>query len=289
MITLEQLETLVAVEKYGTLSAAAQALHLSQPSMTRKIAQLEQELGVELFDHGVNRLVINAIGQAAIKEAKVVLNRVALMEKNIANAAKKNQHLFYGTSTTMGSDVMERLIHEFGFTGQIHHQLIEDENQLKDDLRQGKYDFIIVHNVDDLDPSLHALAFVKEQLSLKVPLDHPLAKYKTVSIDDLKGQNVLLYRDIGFWYEWARKYMKETNFLTMDKWKAFQDMAGLGSFPSFVSDLAGYGIQQDKVVIPLSDESCKANYYMVYPLDSMTDNNSQLTHLIHYVEKECKL
>lgn len=102
MITLEQLEVLVTIEKYGTLSASATALHLSQPSLTRKIMQLEDELDVRLIDRGANRLIINDVGHCAIREAKSVLARVHRMEQTIHACASQNQGLIYGYSTIMG-------------------------------------------------------------------------------------------------------------------------------------------------------------------------------------------
>lgn len=49
MIELYQLMQLVSIGKYGTLSKAAEALHLSQPALTRSMQKLENELQVSLF------------------------------------------------------------------------------------------------------------------------------------------------------------------------------------------------------------------------------------------------
>lgn len=49
MINIEQLEHLIAFNKYKTLSKAAEKLHISQPILTRSMQKLEQELEVELF------------------------------------------------------------------------------------------------------------------------------------------------------------------------------------------------------------------------------------------------
>lgn len=49
MIDLAQLQQLIAVSEYGTISAAAEALHLSQPALTRSLQRLETELGGRAF------------------------------------------------------------------------------------------------------------------------------------------------------------------------------------------------------------------------------------------------
>ena len=63
MIEIYLLEQLDAFARHGTLSAAAQALHTSQPSMTRAMQKLEDELGVELFDRVGRNIRLNAYGQ----------------------------------------------------------------------------------------------------------------------------------------------------------------------------------------------------------------------------------
>ena len=73
MIELSQLENLLAVEKYGTLSAAAEHIHLSQPALRRSMQKLEDELRVSLFDRQKNRVSLNATGQLAVEYARRVV------------------------------------------------------------------------------------------------------------------------------------------------------------------------------------------------------------------------
>ena len=63
MIEIYLLEQLDAFARHGTLSAAAQALHTSQPSMTRAMQKLEGELGVALFIRSKNHLALNETGR----------------------------------------------------------------------------------------------------------------------------------------------------------------------------------------------------------------------------------
>ena len=56
---LDQLRQLDAIARQGTMSAAARALHLSQPALSRSLARLEVELGQPLFDRPGRRLVLN--------------------------------------------------------------------------------------------------------------------------------------------------------------------------------------------------------------------------------------
>ena len=73
MIEIGQVEQLLAVSKYGTLSKAAEALHISQPALSRAMQKLEEELQVPIFDREKNRITLNATGKVAVDYAQKVL------------------------------------------------------------------------------------------------------------------------------------------------------------------------------------------------------------------------
>ena len=77
MIELEQLRQLVAFDEYGTLSKAAEALHISQPSLSRTMQTLEEELQASLFIRKKNRILLNETGEMAVEQARQVLSAVA--------------------------------------------------------------------------------------------------------------------------------------------------------------------------------------------------------------------
>ena len=70
MVTFSQLEMLIAFADANTLSKAAETLHLSQPTLTRAMKQLEEEFRVPLFDHRKNRLTLNENGRMAVEYAR---------------------------------------------------------------------------------------------------------------------------------------------------------------------------------------------------------------------------
>ena len=74
MIELYQLEHLLAVARYGTLSRAAEELHTSQPVLSRTMQKLEEELQVRLFDRQKNKLTLNKNGEVAVQCAEKVMD-----------------------------------------------------------------------------------------------------------------------------------------------------------------------------------------------------------------------
>ena len=67
MFELYQLEQLLAVSECGTLSQAAEQLHLSQSALSRSMQRLEAELQVNLFTRQKNRIELNECGRAAAR------------------------------------------------------------------------------------------------------------------------------------------------------------------------------------------------------------------------------
>ena len=73
MLNLYELEQLVALADLGTLSRVSEAFHISTPSVTRSMQNLEQEFGVSLFPRSKNRIELNQTGQVAVEQARRVL------------------------------------------------------------------------------------------------------------------------------------------------------------------------------------------------------------------------
>ncbi len=67
MINLQHLEQLITVDKEGTLSRAAEVLLISQPSLTRNMRQLEDDLGVRLFERSKNKLSLTETGKYTVQ------------------------------------------------------------------------------------------------------------------------------------------------------------------------------------------------------------------------------
>ena len=73
MLNLIELEQFVAFADLGTLSAAAEELHISQPTLTRSMCHVEEAFGVTLFDRGKNRIALNETGKAAVGYVRGIL------------------------------------------------------------------------------------------------------------------------------------------------------------------------------------------------------------------------
>lgn len=75
LVELQQLRTFVAVAEDLHMGRAAHRLHLAQPTLSRQIAALERELGVELFSRAHRRFQLTSAGSAFLAEALAILER----------------------------------------------------------------------------------------------------------------------------------------------------------------------------------------------------------------------
>ena len=99
---------------------------------------------------------------------------------------------------------------------------------------------------------------------LQMPENHPLSAKEQLYLQEIDGQNLLLYTKIGFWYELCRQKLPNAHFLMMNEFDAFGEVAGAGAFPSFVTEAAAGGeLPEGRKAIPILDEEANVTYYCV--------------------------
>lgn len=113
-VKLEWLRSFIAVADLGGFSKAARHLHVSQPAVSTHVKELEQNLGTELFEKLGGRVRLSRSGEAAVSEARAVLEGV----RRFRDAALESEStvrgvLTVGASTTPGNYVLPPLLGEF--------------------------------------------------------------------------------------------------------------------------------------------------------------------------------
>ncbi len=84
-MTLQQLEYIVAVEKYGQFVKAAESCGVTQPTLSSMIRKLEQELDIRIFDRNSHPVGLTAVGEEVVRQAKVILYHVGQLEEMVLN------------------------------------------------------------------------------------------------------------------------------------------------------------------------------------------------------------
>ena len=103
---LDQLRQFDAIARQGTMSAAARALHLSQPALSRSLARLEAELGQPLVDRPGRRLVLNDAGRVALEHARQILRDERAMRAALDDVARRTRAALLAREAERGTLVM---------------------------------------------------------------------------------------------------------------------------------------------------------------------------------------
>lgn len=87
---ITQLQYFKMIAETGSLTKAAETLHVSQPAISAMLKKFEKEMNVELFDRSPNRIYLNHTGETALVHIKNILRNVGQMKTDLLNAAQQN-------------------------------------------------------------------------------------------------------------------------------------------------------------------------------------------------------
>lgn len=263
MIEIYLLEQLIAFSEHGTLSDAADALHLTQPTLTRSMKKLEDELNVPLFTREKKRISLNENGRLAAELAK----NVQQAETQMIEQVRAKDRL--ARTVTVGScapgPIMELLPLLSGAFSQ-HAVLTElnSEKELLRGLRDNTYQLIILSYAPD-DADLYAEKCGSEKLCANFVPTHPLAKRRSVSFHDLNGENFLVASEVGIWEERIRNYMPDSKFFLQGDVDDLLEVTKNSTLSGFSTDLTlrVLGQRGNRVHIPISDAASFIEFYFV--------------------------
>jgi DNA-binding transcriptional LysR family regulator len=198
MIEVHQLEVLSAAAKTGSLTAAAESLGLSQSTVSHHLARLEAAAGVELLIRQRRGVVLTDAGAALLAHGRVVLDRLALAEAELADrrASSVGSISIYSFPTAL-IDLVPRAIQRlFDHEPQIKVNLaVGPSEKALAALAAGEADVAIAFHADTKpspSPGLDRVTLLEDPMMVVLPDDHPLASRKRVALRDLAGARWIL-------------------------------------------------------------------------------------------------
>ncbi len=187
---LRHLRYFIAVAETGSLTLAAeQRLHTSQPSLSRQIRDLEDQVGVELLRRGARGVELTDAGRAFIDHARLALSQVdAAVEAARRAVVPAKQRFALGFLTGQEMTWLPRAMHLLREElPNVDVTVSSDYSpDLADALARGKLDLAFMRAEPGFD--LDYAAVHREPLVVLMPSDHPLAAQKAVRARQLVGQ-----------------------------------------------------------------------------------------------------
>lgn len=197
-LTLRQLQYAVAVAEHRSFRRAAELCHVSQPALSAQVAQLEDALGVRLFERDRRRVMPTAAGAALIDRAR----RLLVGADELVELAQRHADPFAGTvrlgviptiAPYLLPEVMPLLRERFAKLTLVWRE--EKTSTLVELLQSGELDGAVVALEAELGDLEHAV-LGRDPFVFAAAPGHPLSRSrKPVKADELDGERVLLLDD----------------------------------------------------------------------------------------------
>jgi len=268
MIEIYLLEQLDAFATYGTLSEAADKLHMTQPTLTRSMQKLEDYFGFQLFERNKKRITLNDTGKLMAQYARKILEEEQNMELQVRNFHKSLNSLNIGSvapgplmvllprstalypNTTIASTVdTEEAI--------IHGLLIDEYNLI-----------VTTHPIESSE--IISKEYISESLNVSISPMHPAAASNSVSFAEMDGQNFIMYSQVGIWESIVTTNMPHSSFFKQESMLALEELRRYSELPSFTTNITNMTAPvrpqesnaTPRVNVPISDDVATITFYL---------------------------
>ena len=212
---LRVLQYFLAVAKEQNISAAAQSLHLTQPTLSRQLKELEEELGKQLMVRGNRKITLTQEGMLLRKRAEEILELVDRAEREVMRSDDAvSGDIYIGTGETDGVRQIARAANRLQacYPGIRFHIVSGDAVDVCERLDKGLLDFGVL--LGDIDKTkYHYMELpMKDTWGVLMRRDSPLAHRESVSPRDLWDKPLILSRQVdnkSGLYRWLRREPSE--------------------------------------------------------------------------------
>lgn len=193
-MNLQDFRYITAVSSLRHFGRAAEACHVSQPTLSSQIRKLEEELGIALFERTNKRVELTPAGERILEHAHRVLEEAGQIEA-IAKAARDPMRgpLRLGVIPTLAPYLMPLILQplQTEYPG-LTLELWEDgTRRLVEMVRNHRLDAALLATVVE-EPELTELSLFDEPLIAALPPRHPLSPHRTVAESELAGDLLVL-------------------------------------------------------------------------------------------------
>ena len=248
------LEELVTFAQYKTLAKTAAELNVTQPTVTRGMQKLEDELGVQLFDRHPNRITLTKTGKIAAEKANQLLQANQQFITEIKNYAQ-NQQVFKIASVAPGPlIVLEQNLTKLNANIDIDEVLFDQDSgeitnrEIQTDLIESRY-------------------LGQEHLYVNLDQFMYLVNQRQVTFKELAGLSFVVLNEIGPWKQIIQSNIPNAKFLYQTEYDALSELTKYTNFPFFTTNITqpdNVYDTTDTVALPITDSSATMTFYVTY-------------------------
>ncbi|WMJ84613.1 LysR family transcriptional regulator [Oscillospiraceae bacterium LTW-04] len=274
MLTLQQLKYFCVMAETLHYTEAAQKLYISQSSLSYALSKLEEELDAPLFEKRGKQTVLSKYGQGFLPYATQALDAVDAGVRHISQMLQSNSVINLGYIYSLSFNYLPKVIK--GFRTQPGNSAVSFKffqglsSVIMQKLKRGELDLALSVEPGD-DDTISAMPVHLQELYLVVPNSHPLASFKSVSVDDMRDETFVGITPSSGLYKHLSSIFDSLGFTCKIAFEAEE----CNSMASFVS--AGFGVavmpeipsfQSYRVkAIPIADERFCRQIYLLWAKD----------------------
>ena len=193
-ISLRQLRIFLAVAEHHGFSRAGNMISLTQSAMSHSIGELENELGIRLFDRTTREVLLTQEGADLAGELRRILSELETTMGNAQSRGERRRGLVHvATSPTISAGIMPgcitQIVENYPQINLIIHDQVQQQTIQM--VVNGEVDFGVI--IEPAVPSdLYTETFMEEPFCLVLPETHEIARLKQVKWCDLQNQELVL-------------------------------------------------------------------------------------------------
>ncbi|TFJ92457.1 LysR family transcriptional regulator [Lentibacillus salicampi] len=194
---IRQLTCFAEVARQLNVTRAADTLHISQPSLSKTIKNLEAELGAPLFYRGSQQLELTDAGEAFLVNAKKVLEAFDNLTSELNDVIDlKRGEIKIGIPPIIGAAFFSTFISHYKETYPSIDLLLTEvgSNKIRQGVTDGELDIGLICNLPAQKENLETIQLLKDPLMLMVHNDHPWADRTTIDFAEIENEPLILYR-----------------------------------------------------------------------------------------------
>lgn len=217
-MNVRHLQIFVTVAECGKMRTAAEKLHISQPSVSQAVRELEEYYDIQLFDRLSQRIYITEMGKNLLPYARHIVDSYGEMEEFAFDASRKNI-IRIGGSVSVGTVLLPDIIGKLktAIPNVDVRVVVDNTTNIEKMVLSSEIDVAIVEGmIENLE--LIQQDIFQDELVLVVGKNHPLFKVSNITLEQLTGQ-ALISREAGSAERnQFERYLSEHGIRMVSKW-----------------------------------------------------------------------
>jgi DNA-binding transcriptional LysR family regulator len=219
-LDVRRLRLLHALSVHGTVTAAAEALHVTSPAVSQQLAALEREAGVALVERDGRKLVLTRAGHVLAAHTQLVLDQLAAAEADLASLRTSVSGVVRIGAFVSVAALLPRVIQVLrsahGSDVDLFVHEMEPEASLPA-LRRGDIDIAVIHSYNimprSLPTSCESFELFVEPVNVALPLSDPLVQQDSVDLSVLADRPWIMPRTDASCHELTQRACGAAGFV----------------------------------------------------------------------------